>query len=104
MQLSRLFFYSFLLSGLSNYGVLADVSDAEQNLYAINSALSGIAQQLEALPSHSFTSEAGLVRIALSYPRQFLTFSAESPLVNSKPDGYVVIIHSICCCMSIFRM
>jgi hypothetical protein len=74
MQLSRLFIFSFLLSAFSNCGVLADVSDAEQNLYAINSALSGIAQHLEALPSHSVSSEAGLVPLLLVYPHNFLIF------------------------------
>jgi hypothetical protein len=85
MQLLSHIFYTFLLAGFLNHGVLADVSDAEQNLYAINSALGVIAQYLEALPPHSVSLEAGLVlNIALVvYPLSFLTFPVDVPFLNS---------------------
>jgi hypothetical protein len=86
MQLGCLFFYSFF-SGFLNRGVLADVSDAEQNLDAINSAQMDIVQHLEALPSNSVTLEAGLVTIALGPSSSLSHLSADPPLLNSKPDG-----------------
>jgi hypothetical protein len=103
MRLSRLrvLFFSFLLAGLSDYGVLADVSDAEENLYAITSALSGISQHLDALPSDSVSPDACLVFVLHPPHHSFLISAIEPSLLNSKPDGYAINIRSICCRTSI---
>jgi hypothetical protein len=93
MQLNclRVLFFAFpILPGLSYLGVLAHVSDAEQNLYAITLALSGIPQHLEALPTDSVSSDAFLVPLVLCPTHSFLISLAEYLHLNSKPDRYVV--------------